>query len=105
MFRQTFTTAAVVLLTSASIQAQTACAPRDTLVANLSERFGETLTSGGLSGPTKLLELWTGESGSWTILMTDAFGTSCIVASGRNWTEFPPAAPAGMPAGLPITRG
>jgi len=101
MFKRTLTTAAVVLLASAPIQAQTACAPRDTLVENLSERYGEVLTSGGLGGPTKLFELWTGESGSWTILVTDASGTSCIVATGRNWTEFPPTAPAGMPAAMP----
>ncbi|MSU91197.1 hypothetical protein GE300_16560 [Rhodobacteraceae bacterium 2CG4] len=98
MFKTIMTAAAVAFLASTAAPAQTACAPRDTLVETLTARHGERLSSGGLTGPTVLIEVWTGESGSWTILMTDAKGTSCIVAAGQDWTEFPPAAPAGLPA-------
>ncbi|MEM8788372.1 MAG: hypothetical protein AAGE76_08920 [Pseudomonadota bacterium] len=68
------------------------CGPRDQMTERLGVKFGEQLHSGGLTGPTKLLEIWTSEdSGSWTILLTDADGTSCIVAAGNDWVDFPAA--------------
>lgn len=99
--RMTIMAAAVVaLFAPAAAQAQLACAPRADLIESLAQKYGEQLTSGGLSGPDMLVEIWTGEEGSWTILMTYASGTSCIMAAGQNWTEFP-----GSPDGFPASTG
>ena len=69
---------------------QQKCGSRDDLVAVLGEKYQEHLISGGLTGPTKLLEVWRSEDGTtWTILITEANGRSCIVASGTDWVEFP----------------
>ncbi|WP_280138457.1 hypothetical protein [Aliiruegeria lutimaris] len=31
------------------------------------------------------MELWAGERGDWTLMMTCASGRSCIVAMGEHW--------------------
>ncbi len=33
-----------------------------------------------------VMELFTSETGSWTILVTRTNGLSCIAASGEDWT-------------------
>ena len=39
----------------------------------------------GLRGPEQVMELWTGADGDWTLVVTYASGTSCIVAMGQDW--------------------
>ncbi|MHA3979899.1 hypothetical protein ACW9UR_19670 [Halovulum sp. GXIMD14794] len=96
----TMAAAVVALFAPVAAKAQFACAPRADLIESLAQSHGEQLTSGGLSGPGKLVEIWTGEDGSWTILLTDAAGTSCIMAAGQDWIEFPM-----QPEGLPASAG
>jgi len=31
------------------------------------------------------MEVWTADQGDWTLVITYATGTSCIVAMGENW--------------------
>lgn len=87
--------ATIVLTFGATVavaQADPKCGDRETLITELGQKFGEHLEAGGLTGPTKLLEIWSSdETGSWTILQTDADGQSCIVASGSDWVDFPAA--------------
>ncbi|MEX0337953.1 MAG: hypothetical protein AB3N11_02825 [Arenibacterium sp.] len=69
--------------------AQTAqCMPRDTLIETLQTKFGESLTGGGLQSENQLLELWSSQNtGSFTVLLTQPNGISCVVASGQNWNS------------------
>lgn len=62
------------------------CGMRDAVIGALAEGYGERLAGAGLQSETRVLEVWTSdESGTWTILMTRADGTTCIVASGTDW--------------------
>ena len=64
------------------------CMPRDTLIETLQSRFGETLTGGGLQSESQLLELWSSQNtGSFTMLLTQPNGISCVVATGKNWNS------------------
>lgn len=66
------------------------CGARDVITAKLSKSFGEQHRASGLEDNTRLIEFWTSdETGSWTVLITDANGTSCIAASGKAWIEYP----------------
>ncbi len=68
------------------------CAPRMDLVEKLSAQYSEGLVGGGLQSHKELLEVWSSpETGSFTILVTNANGVSCIVAAGRNWHGQMPA--------------
>lgn len=76
------------------------CATRDELVTQLAAKFGESFVGGGLQSETSIIEVWfSHDKGTWTILLTGANGTSCIMAAGTNWREAMPAdyIPPGIP--------
>ena len=93
-------TVLAVLIPAAS-HAQTNCAARDTVVEKLASNYGEVFAGGGLQNSSRIFEVWfSEEKGTWTILMTRADGTSCIMASGTNWRDgdFATKTPAGIPS-------
>ena len=61
------------------------CESSHTLTQKLSRQFGESRFARGTQGPDQLIEVWTDDSGDWTLVVTYASGTSCIVAMGENW--------------------
>lgn len=68
--------------------AQTACAKRSEIVHMLENAFAEKLSALGLRSELQLMEIWSSDAkGTWTILLTKADGTSCIVASGTDWVS------------------
>lgn len=79
-------------LAPAALHAQANCASRDTLVEKLETGYGEAFAGGGLQSASSIFEVWfSPDKGTWTILMTRADGTSCIMASGTNWRESLPS--------------
>jgi hypothetical protein len=70
------------------------CVEHSALVAHLSEQFQERQFAFGLIGPVAIMEVFVGQSGSWTIIVTDVAGKSCIIAAGDNWESV--VAPAGL---------
>lgn len=59
------------------------CAARADIVRELVERYGETRRSLGIARGRGVFELFANSrSGSWTIIVTDARGTACLVAAG-----------------------
>ncbi len=73
---------------AAAAQAQMACGTRDSVVATLSEKYGEVRRGGGLAGPTAIFEIWASDvTGTWTILKTTADGLTCVMAVGENWQD------------------
>lgn len=80
----------LIVLTSAPAigQARLSCAERDTVVERLATGYGESFQGGGLQSEERLFEVWfSEEQGTWTILLTRADGTSCVMASGTNWRQ------------------
>lgn len=78
------------LATVPSVKAQTACGPRELLVTRLEGSFGEARMGAGLQGDTSMFEIWaSSDSGSWTILVTNTDGISCVMAAGENWQDMP----------------
>ncbi len=53
---------------------------------NLEEQVvGRGLTQEGKA----MFELFTSEIGTWTLIVTDTEGNSCIIANGEGWFELP----------------
>ena len=74
-----------------------ACGERTRIVAILELSHGEALAGRGIQSDENLYEIWMSkDSGSWTILRTDANGTSCVMAAGTHWLPEDPA-PGGVP--------
>ncbi len=90
-----------LILVAQAAQAQGAqCAPRDTVIAHLSEKYGETRRSIGLAGQGAVMEMHAAsDTGTWTITMTLPNGTTCMIASGQGYEAVTEELPAkGEPA-------
>jgi hypothetical protein len=91
--------AALALSLLPAAAAAAGCAPRDVIVERLEGQFSEALNGAGLRDGQSVFEVWASpDSGTWTILVTAADGTSCVVAHGTGWR---PGDPAAMVAGKP----
>ena len=89
--------ALIATATGAAAQAQQGrnCAPRETVVARLAEKYGESRQSIGLGPGNQVVETFASrESGSWTITVTDVQGVTCLVASGQAFETMAEALPA-----------
>lgn len=70
-------------------QAQMLCGQRASIIDGLTKKYKEMPNAFGISGEKTLVELFTSESGSWTMLMTRPGGVTCIMAVGQSWEQFP----------------
>lgn len=70
---------------AASPIAEVLCENREVMEKRLTARMGSERQAMGLRGPEQVMELWTGANGDWTLVVTYASGTSCIVAMGQDW--------------------
>jgi len=66
-------------------QAQQLCGVHNDLVERLSAAFQERRVGYGVIGSEAVIEVFVSAGGTWTMLMTDVKGRSCIVASGDGW--------------------
>ncbi len=41
-----------------------------------------------------MLEVFVSDSGTWTVVVTDPEGVSCVLAAGQSWEEIPLASNA-----------
>jgi hypothetical protein len=77
--------AIVAPLAIAPASAQTQCGPRQEVVKSLGDRFKEAPVGMGMTQPGQVLELFASKTGSWTMVITNADGRSCLLAAGENW--------------------
>ena len=103
MYKNLLTISALVLgmavAAPVAAQVQVACGARNSVVANLGEKYGEVRRGGGLTGSTAIFEIWASEAtGSWTILKTTPNGLTCVMAVGEGWQDdVGKVTPAGSP--------
>lgn len=75
----------------AHAQTATPCARRAQMVDFLAKNFGERSIGRGVSSEGLLVEIFVGPSGSWSMILTNPAGVSCLVGSGDGWeTPKPP---------------
>jgi hypothetical protein len=69
------------------------CAPRTELLKQLSARYSEAPVAVGLASNGALIELLTSGSGAtWTLIVSQPNGASCLVAAGESWQDLKRAA-------------
>ena len=92
-----FLTPALAALCACAPAHAAPCADRNTVIARLTDHYGETVQSIGLASNNGILEVHASrETGTWTITVTLPNGMTCMVASGEAY-EFV-ALPPGQPA-------
>ncbi len=85
-----WTLGAAVPFGGASASAQETCVIRDDAVEQLEKQYGEKVIARGLTQNGKaMFELFVSEIGSWTIVVSDPAGRSCIIAGGKDWQRLP----------------
>lgn len=76
-------------------QAQdTPCAERNNVVDTLDTQYKESPRAIGLVSQEAVLEIFVSDSGTWTVVVTDPKGVSCVLAAGQSWEEIPVASNA-----------
>ncbi|MHA1566580.1 MAG: hypothetical protein ACTSX7_14810 [Alphaproteobacteria bacterium] len=86
---------------SPNASAASNCAIHDDIVKLLGSRYAETPSAMGLSTSGAMVEIFSTKDGStWTILATQANGTTCIVTSGQRWV---PVIPTNLATQQPVS--
>ena len=79
---------AVFLVVPPSATAANRCTTHEVLVEKLGTDYEETVIARGLANSGVMVEVFSDSDGStWTIIITQPSGASCIVAAGEAWTE------------------
>lgn len=81
-----FVAAMVSIGLTAPAAAQMACAKRANILENLSGKYSEAPVAMGLANTGGVIEVLSSPEGNtWTIILTDPNGTSCLIAAGEYW--------------------
>ncbi len=76
---------------------QTVCGDRNEIVSRLEQGYQEQTTGVGLSATGGLVELYTSEKGTWTLMLTQPNGVTCLIAAGDNWEHVDSPKSASQP--------
>lgn len=62
------------------------CGDRTEIIQQLTDKYGETQHELGLAANGTIIEVYVNwDTGTWTILVTDANGLACMAAAGESW--------------------
>ena len=93
-------TAALVIFMLASPAAGqygSACGDRDSIIKRLAQKWQESLVAQALTNRGPLLELLrTSDGSTWTLIISQANGVSCVIMAGEDWRPVKPK-PEGTP--------
>lgn len=67
------------------VQAQQVCGSRDAIVKRLADVHGENRRAAGIAANGNLIEIFAAKSGTWTVMVTQPGGITCVVAVGDHW--------------------
>lgn len=68
------------------------CFPMADLFGALAVQYGEAPMDQGLTSDGNLMQLWAGESGSWTLVIVTPHGKACVIGTGGDFTDAREAA-------------
>ncbi len=74
---------------SSSAQAQTICGERGAIVASLEKTYSEAPVSMGLGSNGTIIEVFASPSATFTIILTQPNGLTCVMAAGEYWEDLP----------------
>jgi hypothetical protein len=66
------------------------CGNRADFIRTLADKHSETSKAMGIANRTNLIEIFTSAKGTWTIMVTQPNGLTCIIATGADWQDVKP---------------
>ncbi len=79
---------------SSPAQAQAMCGERGAIVASLEKTYSEAPVSVGLASNGAIIEIFASPTGTFTIILTQPNGLTCVMAAGEYWEDLPKRLPA-----------
>ncbi len=76
--------------TSPALAQQSVCGDRDEIVSRLETGYQELTSGMGLASNGGLVELYTSKKGTWTLMVTQPSGVSCLIGAGDHWETIEP---------------
>ena len=71
------------------------CAKHDDMLKMLKDQFGEVVIDGGMTSTGNMIETTVNpKTHTWTAIITNRLGESCIPAAGDHFKSIPPGDPA-----------
>jgi D-aminopeptidase len=67
------------------------CGMHDGVAKGLAAKYKETRRIMGVLNAAAVMEIFMSPQGTWTVLVTDTNGMSCVIAAGQDWQEIPVA--------------
>lgn len=61
------------------------CGKRDPIIAKLESKYQETVREIGITNNGDLIQVAISPAGSWTVLLTNKDGWTCVVSTGDDW--------------------
>lgn len=84
-------TLCVVAVGYSEAQAMPMCGVRAAFIKAFKDKFNERAVVMALTGRVNVVEVYSTKSGStWTMIVTDTDGRTCIIAAGQNWKDLIP---------------
>jgi hypothetical protein len=98
MFAQTRSLSLVAALAAISLasiagiaEAAPQCSSHDKIVDALGNKYKETRRVMGVVNSKAVMEIFMSPQGTWTMVITDTRGISCVTAAGEEWQDVPVA--------------
>ena len=82
--------AMLCLLPAQALSQDLICFDRTSLIAQLADRYGERQTVRAMEDRGRMLEVYVGDAGGWTMVIVTPELKACIVATGQNWMMVAP---------------
>ena len=93
----------LVSLVAAPATAQMVCGNHADIEKRLETGYQEYRTAVGLAHNNAMIEIYTSEKGTFTIVLTRPNGMSCLMAVGEGWESVGSPKPAGSASVPPLT--
>lgn len=78
------------VINPASAQAVTVCSTHAEVTKRLDKRLAQAPVAVGLANGGRVIEVFSSEDGdTWTIVLTQPNGKTCLVANGEAWLSLP----------------
>ena len=74
---------------SAKALAQPVCAAHTLVSDNLQTAYAEAPISMGVTTGGAVVEIYASQQGTWTLVITQPNGVSCLIAAGQDWETLP----------------
>ena len=72
-------------LVAPAASAQPVCGSHNAVSDNLKKAYSEAPVSMGLTTGVGIIEVFASDEGTWTMVITQPNGVSCLIAVGQDW--------------------